>query len=471
MSRGVDAPGGRGYIGAGVEPGPTLLGRGRGDLDRGMEERGNGSMSKARQRTLAGEATLSGIGVHSGEESRITFRPAPDDSGLVFRRIDVDGNPEIPARLEHVVSMDLGTTLGVGDVRVQTVEHALAALAALRVDNAVVELDGPEPPIRDGSFRDYFQALTDAGIQELESEANTVTLREPVTVQAPEGASYVVAPADELRVSATIHFSHPAIGRQFGAFELDEETFREEIAPARTFGFAAEAEDLRSRGLARGASLENTVVLDESGVMNEGLRFPDEFLRHKVGDIVGDMALLGARLQGHVVAERPSHRGNVTLAREVARHAGRDGARPVVEVDKIMEYLPHRYPMLLVDRIVEFESAERIVGIKNVTINEPFFAGHYPGHPVMPGVLIIEAMAQVGGLLLMDAFENPEDKVVYFMSLDNVKWRRPVTPGDQLRFELELVQFRGRICRMRGEGYVDGNRVAEADLMARVVDR
>ena len=428
-------------------------------------------MSNARQRTLGGETTLSGVGVHSGEESRITFRPAPEGTGLVFRRIDQEGQPEIPARLEHVVSMDLGTTLGAGEIRVQTVEHALAALAALRVDNAVVELDGPEPPIRDGSFRDYLEALTEVGAQEQEAEVRAVKVSEPLTVQAAEGASYVVAPADELRISATIDFVHPSIGRQFGAFELDEETFRQEIAPARTFGFAAEAEDLRSRGLARGASLENTVVLDESGVMNEELRFPDEFLRHKVGDILGDLALLGGRFQGHVVAERPSHRGNVALAQEVARHAGRDSSRPVLEVDKIMEYLPHRYPMLLVDRIVEFDSGERIVGIKNVTINEPFFAGHYPGHPVMPGVLIVEAMAQVGGLLLMDAFENPEDKVVYFMSLDNVKWRRPVAPGDQLRFELELVQFRGRTCRMRGEGYVDGHRVAEADLMARVVDR
>ena len=205
--------------------------------------------------------------------------------------------------------------------------------------------------------------------------------------------------------------------------------------------------------------------------MNDDLRFEDEFLRHKVGDIVGDLALIGARLNAHVVAERPSHRGNVDLARAIATQGRRSGRQSVVDITKIMEYLPHRYPMLLVDRITEYEESKRIVGIKNVTINEPFFQGHYPGHPVMPGVLIIEAMAQVGGLLLIDQVEDPEEKVVYFMSLNNVKWRRPVTPGDTIVFELELTQYRRQVCKMRGLAYVDGNLVAEADLMARVVDK
>jgi UDP-3-O-[3-hydroxymyristoyl] N-acetylglucosamine deacetylase/3-hydroxyacyl-[acyl-carrier-protein] dehydratase len=201
------------------------------------------------------------------------------------------------------------------------------------------------------------------------------------------------------------------------------------------------------------------------------LRFPDEFVRHKVGDLIGDISLLGARVQGHIIADRPSHAGNLELARALRESARQDNVRPIVDIQKIMQYLPHRYPMLLVDRVIEFEAGKRIVGLKNVTINEPFFQGHYPGHPIMPGVLIIEAMAQVGGLLLMDAIENPEDKVVYFMSLDNVKWRRPVTPGDQIRFELEMLQFRRHVCRMRGVGIVDGQVVAEAEMMARIVDR
>jgi UDP-3-O-[3-hydroxymyristoyl] N-acetylglucosamine deacetylase/3-hydroxyacyl-[acyl-carrier-protein] dehydratase len=232
-----------------------------------------------------------------------------------------------------------------------------------------------------------------------------------------------------------------------------------------------EAEALRARGLALGATLENAIILDDEGIASGELRFRDEFVRHKIGDVIGDLALLGARLTGHIVADRPSHAGNLELAREIHAAAQRAQARAIVDIEKIMQYLPHRYPMLLVDRIVEFEAGKRIVGIKNVTINEPFFQGHYPGHPVMPGVLIIEAMAQVGGLLLMEALDNVEGKTIYFMSLDNVKWRRPVTPGDQLRFELEMLQLRRHVCRMRGVGYVDGQVAVEAEMMAGIRDR
>jgi UDP-3-O-[3-hydroxymyristoyl] N-acetylglucosamine deacetylase/3-hydroxyacyl-[acyl-carrier-protein] dehydratase len=233
-----------------------------------------------------------------------------------------------------------------------------------------------------------------------------------------------------------------------------------------------DADALRARGLVQGVSLENAVVLDDRGMAHGTLRWHDEFVRHKAGDIIGDLALLGRRLHAQVIATRPSHAGNIELARALLAAAKRaTNGMPIVDITRIMQHLPHRYPMLLVDRIIEFEPGKRIVGIKNVTINEPFFQGHYPGHPIMPGVLIIEAMAQVGGLLLMDSIENPESKVVYFMSLDNVKWRRPVTPGDQLRFELEMLQLRRHVCRMRGVGYVDGSIVAEAEMMARMVDR
>ncbi len=428
-------------------------------------------MSEQRQRTPAREIAVEGTGVHSGESAILTIGPADAGTGIRFRRVDLEGTPEIPADLDHVVDTDLGTTLGKGEARVLTVEHVLAALSAHRIDNALLEISGPEPPIRDGSFGDYFDALAEAGVRELDEAARVLTVPEPVSVEGAEGESYVATPADGLRISCTIEFEHPAIGRQYGSFPATTEGFERDLARARTFGFRADAEELHARGLARGASLENTVVLDEAGVMNEELRFPDEFLRHKVGDIVGDLALLGARLRGHVIAERPSHRGNVDLARALRKRSRRGDGRAIVDAQQIMQYLPHRFPMLLVDRIIGFEPGKRIVGIKNVTINEPFFQGHYPGHPIMPGVLIIEAMAQVGGLLLMDTIENPEDKVVYFMSLDNVKWRRPVTPGDQIVFELEMIQFRRRVCRMKGRGTVDGERVAEAELMARIVER
>jgi len=424
-----------------------------------------------RQRTLAGSVELTGIGVHSGSESTVRLLPADAGQGIVFRRTDLEGTPEIPARLEHVVDTRLGTSLGVDGAEVLTVEHLLAGLGAQYVDNAVVEIDGPEPPIRDGSFADFVSAVSDVGVEELDADASVIEVADVLHLEAGAGVSYVCTPHAGYRVSATIDFGHPAIGRQYASFDFGEGVFPEQVAPARTFGFEADAEALREQGRALGASLENTIVLDDVGVLNEdGLRFDDEFVRHKIGDIVGDLTLLGSRVRGHIVAERPSHEGNVALARALAEQARKERA-PIVDAARIMEYLPHRYPMLLVDRIIDFEVGKRIVGIKNVTINEPFFQGHYPGHPIMPGVLIIEAMAQAGGLLLMDAVEDPEEKVVYFMSLDNVKWRRPVLPGDQLVFEIELLKFRRGVCRMHGVGKVDGNVVAEAELMARVMDR
>jgi len=428
-------------------------------------------MSHGNQRTIKRSVSLEGIGVHSGATSSLTFHPAPPDHGVRFRRTDLEGHPEVRADLSHVVGTELGTSVGEGEVKILTVEHVMAALAARGIDNVVLELSGPEPPILDGSFQGYLSALSDAGSEEQSSPRPSLRLNEPVTVRLDSGEFYVAAPGEGLRISATIEFEHGAIGRQFGSFVFSEDAFAQEIGPARTFGFKADVQSLHARGLALGASLENTVVLDDHEVVSGALRFTDEFLRHKVGDLVGDLHLLGAALDLHVVAERPSHRGNVALAKAVRKAAARGTGAPIVDAQKIMEYLPHRFPMLLVDRIVEFESGKRIVGIKNVTINEPFFQGHFPGHPIMPGVLIIEAMGQVGGLLLMDAVEKPEDYVVYFMALDNVKWRRPVVPGDQIVFELEMLQFKRHVCRMRGRGLVDGQVVAEADLLARIVER
>jgi UDP-3-O-[3-hydroxymyristoyl] N-acetylglucosamine deacetylase/3-hydroxyacyl-[acyl-carrier-protein] dehydratase len=428
-------------------------------------------MSRPSQRTIARKITLDGVGVHSGEGASIRFTPAEVGTGIRFRRTDLEGAPEIPATVEHVVATELGTTLAVGDARVLTVEHVMAALSGGCIDNVLIEVDGPEVPIRDGSFQEYSLALRDAGAVDQGEEAEILTLPSVVHVEESGGSSYVVTPADALRISATIDFEDQRIGRSFGSFLVDESSFQSDLAPARTFGFQADAEALHARGLALGASLANSVVIGEDGVMNEGgLRFEDEFLRHKVGDLVGDLALLGGRLSAHVVAERPSHAGNVALARAIRKQIRRAGP-PVADIARIMEFLPHRYPMLLVDRIIDFVSGESIVGIKNVTINEPFFQGHYPGHPIMPGVLILEAMAQCGGLLLMDHVDDPDSKVVYFMTMDNVKFRRPVTPGDTLVFELHVVQFRRQICRIAGRGLVDGHVVAEAEFMARIVDK
>ncbi len=425
-----------------------------------------------RQRTLAGPVVRDGRGLHTGREVRATLRPAEQETGFLFRRVDLEGRPTVHARVENVTGVEWETVIGAGERAVRTIEHLLAAVVAAGVDNLEVDLDGPEPPAMDGSSARWCEAIREAGVVEQDAPAHILAVEEPVEVRCRD-SHYTVLPHPRYRVSAEIEFENPAIGRQFASVEVDGERFCREVAGARTFGLASWRESLQARGLALGATLENTVVVTDEGVAAETeLRFPDEFVRHKVIDVIGDLALVGARLRGHVVAHRPGHRGNVELARRLVQVDKRQGeGQPRLGIEGILQHIPHRYPFLLVDRILEFEAGKRIVGLKNVTINEPFFTGHFPDHPIMPGVLIVEAMAQVGGLLLMNEFEDHENKVVYFMSLDDVKFRRPVVPGDQLLFELEMLHFRGRVCKMRGVGRVDGQPVAEATMMARVVDR
>jgi UDP-3-O-[3-hydroxymyristoyl] N-acetylglucosamine deacetylase/3-hydroxyacyl-[acyl-carrier-protein] dehydratase len=424
------------------------------------------------QQTIANEASFEGVGLHTGDTVRLRFLAAPAGTGVRFRRTDLEGAPEVPATLDSVAATDRNTTLAVGDARIATVEHVLAAVTACGIDNLVIEMDAGEVPIGDGSFAPFFNVLRKAGVETQGVPARVLELQESVRAAGPAGATYVAVPDDSYRVATTIEFAHPLIRRQFGAFHVTADEFAAEIAAARTFGFLKDADSLRERGLVKGVSLENAVILDDDGVASGELRWADEFVRHKAGDVIGDLALVGRRLQAQVIANRPSHAGNIALAKAIAKSAMKStNGAPIVDINKIMEHLPHRYPMLLVDRIIDFEPGKRIVGIKNVTINEPFFQGHYPGHPIMPGVLIIEAMAQVGGLLIMDTIENIDDKVVYFMSMDGVKWRRPVTPGDQIRFEVEILQIRRQVCRMRGVGYVDGQVASEADFMAAIMDR
>jgi UDP-3-O-[3-hydroxymyristoyl] N-acetylglucosamine deacetylase/3-hydroxyacyl-[acyl-carrier-protein] dehydratase len=421
---------------------------------------------------VARRAALRGIGLHTGATTEATFLPAPAGQGIVFRRTDLPGQPEVPARLTEVEAVERRTAIGHGASTIHTVEHLLAAVAAHGIDDLTIELTGPEPPILDGSVQPYFEALRQAEPTTVGGEAVVLSVLAPFTV-TDKDATYIVAPDKSFRLTVSIEWPHPLIGCQAGSYEVTPERFAVELAPARTFGFTHEVADLQARGLIKGASATNAIVLDDEKVVAGGqLRWPDEFVRHKAADIVGDLALTGARIQAHVVATRPSHGGNIALARAIAR-AGRRSGMPAMDISKIMDYLPHRYPFLLVDRIIEVEGRKRIVGLKNVTINEPFFQGHFPGHPIMPGVLIIEAMAQVGGMLLMSHFEGQDtaNKVVYFMSLDQVKFRRPVVPGDQIRFELDMLQFRGKTCRMKGVGFVDGQVVAEAEMMAMVVDK
>jgi UDP-3-O-[3-hydroxymyristoyl] N-acetylglucosamine deacetylase/3-hydroxyacyl-[acyl-carrier-protein] dehydratase len=421
------------------------------------------------RRTLAATTSLSGVGLHTGAQTTVHLAPGAPGLGIRFQRIDLPSQPLVAARVAQVDATERRTGLAEGDASVQTVEHLLAALFALQVDDCLITLDGPEPPILDGSFRPWLELVEAVGLVEQDGEPAVVRVTTPFTIEEGD-ARYVVAPSPGFQVTATIEWPHPVIGRQSSSFLVTPDVFRDEIAPARTFGFLHEVASLQARGLLQGASPEMAVVLSEDGISSGDLRWPDEFVRHKIGDIIGDLSLLGARLQAHIIAERPSHQGNVVLARALTRLAERTDATRV-DVTRIMDVLPHRYPFLLVDRVLEIEPEKRLVGIKNVTINESFFQGHFPGHPIMPGVLIVEGMAQAGGMLLMDHFDDPASKVVYFVSLDGVKFRRPVVPGDQLRYELQMLQFRGRRCRMRGEAYVDGVLVCEAEMMAQVVDR
>jgi len=454
-------------------------------------------MSGPSQRSLAASFRREGRGLHSGEGVAAEVRPGQPGSGIRFRRLDLPGRPTVSARVDRVSGVEWETVLEEGEASVRTVEHLLAALASHRIDNAEILLDGPEPPALDGSAAPWCSGIREAGTVEQGEPARLLEVEEPVRLREGE-SSYTVLPYDGFRVSAEIGFEHPTIGTQFASAVADGDGFCDEVAPARTFGLEEWREPLRERGLALGASYENTIVLTAEGLSERSeLRFPDEFVRHKILDLVGDLALVGARIRGHVIAEKPGHRGNVALARRLSGDPGAGasdaapstarpvaagsggatggnpagGGEPYLEIHEILEYMPHRYPFLMVDRVLSFEAGERIVGLKNVTINEPFFQGHFPEHPIMPGVLVIEAMAQAGGMLLMNEFEDPESKVVYLMSLDDVKFRRPVIPGDALVFELEMVQLRGRVCRMQGTGRVDGNVVAEATFLARVMDR
>jgi UDP-3-O-[3-hydroxymyristoyl] N-acetylglucosamine deacetylase/3-hydroxyacyl-[acyl-carrier-protein] dehydratase len=432
------------------------------------------------RRTVAGAVSVEGVGLHLGQPCRLTFKPAPAGTGVQFLRVDRPGSAPIPVHVEQAVEAERRTQLGSGEAALHTVEHVLAAVVSQQVDDLTIEMNAPEPPIMDGSAQPFLEALLRAGIIEQAGEPDWLELTEPVRVI--DGASvYEAFPSDRLELQVTIDFPHPLIGRQAGSWDVTRESFGHELAPARTFGFVREVEALRAKGLIQGASTQNAIVLDEEGRVETTLRWPDEFVRHKAMDCVGDLALAGRRVRARVVAHKPSHRGTVTLVREMTRAARparqensvstASPANTVLGIEEIMKVLPHRYPFLLVDRIIEFHEKKRIVGIKNVTINEPFFQGHFPGHPIMPGVLIVEAMAQVGGMLLMGQFEEPGSKVVYFMSLDNVKWRKPVKPGDQLRFELDLTQIRGPVCKMHGEAKVDGEVVCEADMAAMVRDR
>ncbi len=425
-------------------------------------------MSAIRRQTVQRTASVQGVGLHLGQPVTLQFEPAPSQTGVVFVRSDRPDAVPVRAHASVAVLADRRTQLGEGAEAFHTVEHVLAAVAALEIDDLRIVMDAAEPPIADGSARVFLDALRAAGIREHGGPARYLTVMAPIRVVDGESV-YEATPSPRLELDVSIAFPHPLIGEQATTLVVTAESFARELAGARTFGFVHEVEALRAAGLIQGASTDNAIVLDATGLVETTLRWPDEFVRHKALDCVGDLALAGARVRGHIRAFRPSHKGTVQFVRELLRTAKEETT--VLGIEEIMKVLPHRYPFLLVDRILEMEEGKRVVGIKNVTINEPFFQGHFPGHPIMPGVLIVEAMAQVGGMLMLGSIQEPDSKVVYFTSLDNVKFRRPVKPGDQLRFELDVVQVRGPLCKMHGVARVDGEVVCEADMAAMVRPR
>lgn len=435
----------------------------------------------AKQHTIQKSVSFSGRGLHSGNESTVTFRPAPADSGVVFYRVDLPGRPAIPADIEHVVDISRGTTIGLNGIKVLTIEHVLAALVGLEIDNVAIELDANELPVGDGSAKPFVDALIEAGTAEQDADRMVMTVSKPVTYRNDD-ITITLLPSDEFRLSFTIDYPHypkKVVGTQFLSEVISKKDFERDIAPARTFCSMHEVEALQSRGLIKGGSLENAIVIGDEDILNEALRFSDELVRHKMLDLLGDLFLLGRPLEAHVIAIKSGHAAHIEFARMVRDQEGgndrrnrRSGPRvseiPQIgrqmDISEIRGVLPHRYPFLLVDRIDSLVEGKRATGIKSVTANEEFFQGHWPDMPVMPGVLIIEAMAQVGGVLVLKTADLAGTPA-FFSGVDKARFRKAVRPGDQLVIEVDLVRLKSRFSKVHGRAYVDGALAAEADLM------
>ncbi len=431
--------------------------------------------------TFAKSAAVSGTSLHTGEKVTLKVHAAPPDSGIKFRRKDLQEEPTVDARIENLKTVERATTIGEGSMRVHTVEHVLSALCALGVDNALVEMDANEPPISDGSALAYVEAIRKAGIVAQEAPRPLFHVREPISIESKTGSLLIALPDDEFRISCTQAGPENKF-TQFFSTAVTPAIYEREIAPARTFVYYEDVQPLMEKNLIKGGSLENAIVVRGEAVLSkEPLRFPDEFVRHKILDIIGDLALFGRAIRGHVVAVKPGHAINTDLARALAKAhertmamlpqrnfpAGEGG----LDINEVMNILPHRYPFLMVDRILSFEGETKIVGIKSVTINEPFFQGHFPGHPVMPGVLQVEAMAQVASVLMM-RLSKSASRVGYFMSADGVKFRKPVFPGDTLFIHAELTKSRGnKLAKAMCKCVVNDAVVSEGELMFTFLDQ